>query len=187
MTLWGREYLGWNLRWLPGYNTTSALINAIRQGEIDMFGTSNSIIIDPLLEDGVIELLVQEGIGPPGRARRRDAYPDVPTMHELLAKADIPTLSEDAYTGWIGASQVDKWVTLPPGVSPGYIDAWRTAFEKIIQDPEYLRLVSIQVTNDAVYLNGSEVESIIHEVNGISDAALDLGRDLRIKHDISSR
>jgi tripartite-type tricarboxylate transporter receptor subunit TctC len=187
MALWGREYLGWNLRWLPGYKTTSSLINTIRQGEIDMFGTSNSIIIDPLLEEGVIEMLVQEGIGPPGLAHRRDAYPDVPTMHELLAKANMPTIAEDAYKGWIGASQVDKWVTLPPGVSGEYVDAWRAAFERAIQDPEFLRLVNDQVTNDAVYLSGNEVKSIIHDVNGVSDEALVLGRDLRRKHDISSR
>ena len=187
MALWGREYLDWNMRWLPGYKTTSSLIKAIRQGEIDMFGTSNSIIIDPLLEEGVIEMLVQEGIGPPGRAHPRDAYPDVPTMHELLAKANLPGLSEDAYKGWIGASQVDKWVTLPPGVAGEYVDAWRAAFARAIQDPEFLQRVNDQVTNDAVYLSGSEVESIIHDVNGVSDAALDLGRDLRVKHDISSR
>jgi tripartite-type tricarboxylate transporter receptor subunit TctC len=169
MALWGREYLDWNMRWLPGYKTTSSLIKAIRQGEIDMFGTSNSAIIDPLLEDGVIEMLVQEGIGPPGRARRRDAYPNVPTMHEQLAQTNLPPLSEEAYKGWIGASQVDKWLTLPPGVSGEYVDIWRAAFEKAIQDPEFTRLVNDQVTNDAVYLRGSEVEN------------------LRRKHDISSR
>jgi tripartite-type tricarboxylate transporter receptor subunit TctC len=187
MPLWAREYLGWNLRWLPGYKVTSSLITAIRQGEIDMFGTSNSIIIDPLLEEGIIEMLVQEGIGPPGNARRRDAYPDVPTMYELLAKTKLPPLSEEAYIGWIGASQVDIWVTLPPGVAKEYVDVWRAAFDRVIQDPEFLQLVNDQMTNDAVYLSGNEVEKILQDVNGISDESLILGRDLRRKYDLSDQ
>jgi tripartite-type tricarboxylate transporter receptor subunit TctC len=39
MTVWGAEYLGWNLRWIYGYPGSRDLQLAIRQGEIDMWAT----------------------------------------------------------------------------------------------------------------------------------------------------
>jgi tripartite-type tricarboxylate transporter receptor subunit TctC len=60
MMVWGKEYLGWNLRWIPGYKGTRSLMKALRQGEIDMMATASSKRIDRLLKDGVIELIAQE-------------------------------------------------------------------------------------------------------------------------------
>ena len=40
MTVWGAEYLGWNLRWIYGYPGSRELQLAIRQGEIDMWSTA---------------------------------------------------------------------------------------------------------------------------------------------------
>jgi hypothetical protein len=72
-------------------------------------------------------------------------------------------------------------------VAKEYVDVWRDAFDRVIQDPEFLRQVNDQVTNDAVYLSGSEVENIIRDVNGISDESLILGRDLRRKYELSDQ
>jgi hypothetical protein len=38
MTVWGAEYLGWNLRWIYGYPGSRELQLAIRQGEIVICG-----------------------------------------------------------------------------------------------------------------------------------------------------
>ena len=37
MAAWGRRYLGWNLKWVPGYPSDSAsLILALERNEVDM-------------------------------------------------------------------------------------------------------------------------------------------------------
>ena len=78
MTVWAKEYLGWNLKWIPGYKGTRSLLKALRQGEIDMMATASSKRINGLLKDGVIELVAQEGLGFGGNYTARAAYPDVP-------------------------------------------------------------------------------------------------------------
>jgi tripartite-type tricarboxylate transporter receptor subunit TctC len=45
MTVWGAEYLGWNLRWIYGYPGSRELQLAIRQGEIDMWSTQNAKLV----------------------------------------------------------------------------------------------------------------------------------------------
>ena len=45
MTVWGAEYLGWNLRWIYGYPGSRELQLAIRQGEIDIWATQNAKLV----------------------------------------------------------------------------------------------------------------------------------------------
>ena len=45
MTVWSAEYMNWNLRWLYGYKGSRELSLALRQGEIDLWATSNARLI----------------------------------------------------------------------------------------------------------------------------------------------
>lgn len=187
MPLMGKEYLGWNAKWIVGYKGTGSLMKAIRQGEIDMFATANDKRVTDLLEEGVIGLVAQEGQGPIGDQKPRRTFPEPPIMYELLAKDGVPEIAKQAYLGWIGASQIDKWVTLPPGVPKAYVEAWRAAFDKAVNDKEFQRLVEKQVSNDAVMLSGEQIEKILVEVNSVPDSAMKFARDLRRKYDLANR
>ena len=55
MTVWGAEYLGWNLRWIYGYPGSRELQLAIRQGEIDMWSTQNAKLVKDLQSEGVVQ------------------------------------------------------------------------------------------------------------------------------------
>jgi tripartite-type tricarboxylate transporter receptor subunit TctC len=187
MTVWGKEYLGWNLRWIPGYKGTRSLMKALRQGEIDMMATASSKRIDRLLEDGVIELIAQEGVGGSQVFKARAAYPDVPVFPALLKAKNLPQIAWDGYTSWIGPSQVDKWLTLPPGTPKAHVAAYRTAFNSVTSDKKFIKLLKKQFSKDAVIMSGEEIANVIKKVSHVSNDAIAFSRTLRKKFDISSR
>ena len=187
MMVWGKEYLGWNVRWIPGYKGTRSLMKALRQGEIDMMATASSKRIDSLLKDGVIELIAQEGVGGSDVFKARAAYPDVPVFPALLKEKNLPQLAWDGYTSWIGPSQVDKWLTLPPKTPKAHVDAYRAAFTKVTTDKNFVKLLKKQFSKDAVIMSGEEIAAVIQKVSVVSDEAIKFSRTLRKKFDISSR
>lgn len=187
MTVWGKEYLGWNLRWIPGYKGTRSLMKALRQGEIDMMATASSKRINRLLKDGVIELIAQEGVGGGQQFKARASYPGVPVFPALLQKKNLPQLAWDGYNSWIGPSQVDKWLTLPPKTPKAHVDAYRAAFKKVTSDKKFIKLLKKQFSKDTVIMSGEEIAAVIDRVQGVSDKAIAFSRTLRKKFDISSR
>jgi len=187
MMVWGKEFLGWNVRWIPGYKGTRELMKALRQGEIDMMATASSKRIDSLLKDGVIELIAQEGVGGNNVFKARAAYPDVPVFPALLKEKKVPQLAWDGYVAWIGPSQVDKWLALPPKTPKAHVDAYRAAFNKIVSDKKFITLLKKQFSKDTVIMSGEEIAEVLKTVNAVSDESIKYSRTLRKKFDISSR
>ena len=162
-------------------------MKALRQGEIDMMATASSKRIDRLLKDGVIELIAQEGVGGSQRFKARAAYPDVPVFPALLKKKNLPQLAWDGYNSWIGPSQVDKWLTLPPKTPKAHVAAYRAAFNKVVGDKKFIKLLKKQFSRDTVIMSGEEIAAVIKMVSAVSDEAIAFSRTLRKKFDISSR
>jgi len=67
MTLWGKEALGWNTRYVIGYAGTAEMVLAVRQGEIELWSSGNAELTKGLYEDGLVEYIAQQGT-----ERRRD-------------------------------------------------------------------------------------------------------------------
>lgn len=187
MMVWGKAYLGWNVRWIPGYKGTRALMKALRQGEIDMMATASSKRIDGMLKDDVIELIAQEGVGGLDNPKARNAYPNVPVFPVLLKGKNLPKIAWDGYNAWIGASQADKWLALPPKTPKAYVAAYRAAFDKTVADKSFMKLLRKQFSKDAVIMNGEEVASVVRTVQTVTDDAIKFTRDLRKKYNISAR
>ena len=76
--MWGAEYLGWNVRWIPGYRGVGQMSKAIRQGEIDVFATNNAYVINQLANEGVVDLIAQDGQLVGGEISRRPSFKNVP-------------------------------------------------------------------------------------------------------------
>jgi tripartite-type tricarboxylate transporter receptor subunit TctC len=55
MTVWSAEYMNWNLRWLYGYKGSRELSLALRQGEIDLWATSNARLIADMRKEGGVD------------------------------------------------------------------------------------------------------------------------------------
>jgi hypothetical protein len=61
ITLWGVEYLGWNVKWVVGYPGTNEVMLALERGEIDMTATGNMCQIQKLLDRETFRILNQSG------------------------------------------------------------------------------------------------------------------------------
>ena len=101
MTVWGAEYLGWNLRWIYGYPGSRELQLAIRQGEIDVWATQDAKLVNDLKREGVAQIVVTE------EDHRREDFSGCPDFcrapgHEKahgLGLAGLPRLGGRAGTG----------------------------------------------------------------------------------------
>src|SRR4029453_2141811 len=107
MTVWGAEYLGWNLRWIYGYPGSRELQLAIRQGEIDLWATQNAKLVNDLQREGVAQIVATE------EDQRREDFSEVPTFVELLGAKKPAGLSWQAYQAWAGAPELDKHLAGP--------------------------------------------------------------------------
>lgn len=186
MPMWGAEFLGWNLRWIPGYKGSGQMTTAIRRGEVDMFATNNAYIIDELVKDGVVDLLVQEGQTEKGKFVPRPSYPKVPPMPAMLQKAGIPKLAWQGFQSIMSPSQIDKWMGLPPGTPKDYVKTYRAAYAKAANDPAFLKVAKKQISGEIYYYPGEMVEEMIKEVHEVPKAALDYAEDMKRKYGLAS-
>ena len=68
--------------------------------------------------------------------QRREDFPQVPTFLELLGSEKPTGLSWQAYQGWAGAPELDKFLVAPEGTPDHLLKLLREAFAKVIKDPE---------------------------------------------------
>ncbi len=180
--LWGQEFLGWNARWVLGYPGTTAFIKAIRSGEADMSATGNAYLLDGLKDDKVVDLIAQEGILSGGKYIPRSSYRDVPVFPELLKKGNVSKLAWRAYTSWNGVAGADKWLGLPPGTPKEVVQTYRRAFEKLVKDPEFLKLARKQLSVDIQPLYAKELTKMIRDLVNTPDEAVKYAAKLRVKY-----
>ncbi len=187
MNVWGAEFLGWNLKWIVGYPGTGALIKAISQGEIDLLGTQNAYIINELKEAGLIDLIAQEGTRHAGGYSPRSSFKDVAIFPELMAAKNVSKLAMAGYESWMGPSTVDKWQTLPPKTPPEYVKAYREAFQKGVNDPEFLKIARKQFSVDLTSESGESLKKRIPGIVDVPKEVLDYASKLRKKYDVPER
>jgi len=178
MTVWGAEYLGWNLRWIYGYPGSRELQLAIRQGEIDMWATQNAKLVKDLQREGVTQIVATE------EDRRREDFPEAPTFLELLGAKKPTGLSWQAYQAWAGASELDKYLAAPEGTPDHLVKLLREAFTKIMKDPEVDR-DGDKFFGDGWRAIGSEkLETVIRDHIAIPKEAKDYITKLRQKYNL---
>jgi tripartite-type tricarboxylate transporter receptor subunit TctC len=176
MTVWGAEYLGWNLRWIYGYPGSRELALAIRQGEIDMWATQNAKLVKDLQREGVVQILATE------EDRRREDFPDVPTFVELLGSKRPSGIAWQGYLGWAGAPELDKFLVAPEGTPDPLMRILREAFNKVMKDPE------VDKEGDKFFGEGwrphpgEKIEAVIREHIAIPKEALDFITKMRQKY-----
>jgi len=176
MTVWGAEYLGWNLRWIYGYPGSRELQLAIRQGEIDMWSTQNAKLVKDLQSEGVVQIVCTE------EDRRREDFPEVPTFAELLGAKKPTGVAWQAYNGWAGAPELDKYVVAPEGTPDHLIKILREAFSKLMKDPE------VDKEGDKFFGDGwkpqspEKIEAVVHEQIAIPKEAKDFITKMRQKY-----
>jgi tripartite-type tricarboxylate transporter receptor subunit TctC len=178
MTVWGAEYLGWNLRWIYGYPGSRELQLAIRQGEIDIWATQNAKLVKDLQREGVVQLVTTE------EDQRREDFPEVPTFLELLGAKKPTGVSWQAYQAWAGASELDKYLVAPEGTPENLVKLLREAFLKVMKDPE------VDKEGDKFFGDGwrgigaEKIETVIRDHIAIPKEAKEYITKLRQKYNL---
>ncbi len=156
MLLWGKDKLDWNLRFVIGYPGAPALLLAARRGEVDAFGTSTEALLRSLQKNSDLDPFIQIGETADGKVVPRATFPDVPIMADVLGDK-LAGEAGEAFDFWVKTNQIDKWYALPPGTPQEILAVYRTAFSKLVKDPEFDKIGRHQFGEDFAPQTGDEV------------------------------
>lgn len=163
--LYGREFLGWNVRWLPGYGGSGEIILSVRRGETDI--VSQGGVIRPLLEEGVVVPLAQSGNYMNGQIIRRPDFPQVPTMAELLGDKKPTGVAWQALVANSASMTIDKYTLAPEGTPDDIVNTLVSAAAKMGNDPELQNLLKKTYSDVFSFTTGKEIETLLKEVMGV--------------------
>ncbi len=138
MTGWGREFLGWNSKWVVGYRGTNDLLVALERGEIDMTATGSIPITQRLLSGGNFKILAQSGTLRDGKMGGRPEFKDAPVITEQMKGKIQNPVEAMSFEYWSTLSAMDKWLALPPGTPEPIVTTYRKAFKAMTEDPEFI-------------------------------------------------
>ncbi|MGE5537954.1 MAG: hypothetical protein ACM30I_05005 [Gemmatimonas sp.] len=182
MMVWGSEFLGWNLRWVVGYAGTTATMMALRSNEIDLASTGSLFQIKPLLETGQFVAFAQLGDrDESGAIVPRPPFDDVPLFPKMI-EGKLDDRAQASFRAWMNALQVNKWFALPPNTPEPVVRAWRAAYQKAVQDPDFVAEVKRQIDTDWQPMKGEVIQAIATELSETPSDVLQLMVDYRKKH-----
>ena len=176
MTVWSAEYLNWNLRWLYGYKGSRELSLALRQGEIDLWATSNSRLISDMRKEGFIEMIYQQD------EERRADFRDVPTFKEYLGNKKPSGVSWDAYQAWANSEDLDKFIVAPPRTPDNVVAALREGYMRMNKDDEFKSLATKFFGESWSLSSGEQTEALIKKLTSIPKPAQDFLTQIRKKY-----
>jgi tripartite-type tricarboxylate transporter receptor subunit TctC len=87
-------------------------------------------------------------------------------LSDLASKADRPIVDLFGMIGLIGRS-----LALPPGVPDGYLNAYRTAFQAMLKDPEYIAEAK-RTRLRVIPASGADLASAIDRAINTTDKAV---------------
>ena len=181
MGLWGKEYLGWNIRFVIGYASVPTVELAARRGEIDIFANGNGSIIARMAADGLGPIAQLGTRDENDRIVARAAFPNVPVFDDLIT----PKLSGKAlkaYLSWRGDQLIDKWIALPPKTPDDIVAAYRKAYSQATTDPASKAVLLRAFGDDWESYSGATVDKVVQALVETSEEDLAFLIELRKKH-----
>jgi tripartite-type tricarboxylate transporter receptor subunit TctC len=185
MAVFGAEYLGWNLRWVTGYQGTPQAVFALTKGEADMFETAGVGAIEAHLKNGDLVPVLQTGVFVNGKLNRREAFPDVPLLAEAL-EGRISGPARSAFESWLRTVQIGKYYALPPGTPARTLAAYRRAFDLMQADPEFRQQAKSALDPDYVMMSAEETKALIDALAATPNEDLEFLNRLRNKYGLPS-
>ena len=153
-----REWLGFNVKVIPGYTDSGVLFLAIERGEVEgrTVGLSSVRANKPdwLKPNGFARVMVVFG-----RATRFAEFPDAPTARELAKDAADRNLIEILEMPYA----LSRPYAAPPEVPPDRARALQQAFMATQKDPAYLAdadKVGIEISP----IGGAEIRKLIEQI-----------------------
>ena len=153
-----REWLGFNVKVIPGYTDSGVLFLAIERGEVDgrTVGLSSVRANKPdwLKPNGFTRVMVVFG-----RGTRFADFPDAPTARELARSPEDRNLIEILEMPYA----LSRPYAAPPDIPPDRARALQQAFTATHKDPAYLadaEKVGIEVSP----ISGADIRKLIDQI-----------------------
>jgi tripartite-type tricarboxylate transporter receptor subunit TctC len=183
MTLWGTEYLGWNVRWVTGYPGNNELMMALQRKEIDMTSLATVEEIEALLKSGDFTTVTQSGALIDGKQVPQPAYGPAPILGDQLAGKLSDPLAQQAFEYWKNTTQVGQWLALPPATPAPIVAAYRQAFIKTLNNPDFIEKLK-RVNTDIVPMSAEDTTALLKRLAATSDEATGYVQTLQKKQGI---
>jgi len=158
-TLWGKEYLGWNVRFVLGYASSPAAVMAFRSGETDM---ASSFLLEPYMISDGLEVIADLGAQSEDGTRvlPHPQFPGTPLFDELI-RPRLDAAGRKAYEIWLADQLVDKWLALPPKTPEAVVDAYRKAFLALVKDPNFIESATDLFDKDFTWLFAARLKEVV--------------------------
>jgi tripartite-type tricarboxylate transporter receptor subunit TctC len=165
------QVVGTKFKVIVGYPDTGVTMLAMERGELD--GTSTgwgglkSSRGDWVREK--INMLVQMG------TIRHPDLPDVPSW------VDVAKAPDDKKLLWMFGinAEIGKSILAPPGIAQNRIEMLRTAFAKMLKDPEFLANVE-SAHMDYAPMDGWELQKVVVEAVSVPAALRERARSFKV-------
>jgi hypothetical protein len=141
-----------------------------------MWATQNAKLIKDLQKEGVVELLCTED------SERRKDFPESPTYIEVLGSKRPSGLAWQAYRGWAGSPDLDKFLVAPPGTPERLVTALREAFIRMATDADVEKEGNKFFGEGWRMLPGHKMEQVVREHLEVPKEAKDFIAKLRQKY-----
>jgi tripartite-type tricarboxylate transporter receptor subunit TctC len=181
IAVWGAEYLGWKVRWVTGYQGTPQVLFALTKGEADMMDTAGVNFIEPLLKTGDFAPVLQTGVFANGQILPRVSFPDVPLLNELL-DGKLAGSARRAFENWLHTVQIGKYYALPPNTPAHYQAAYRDAFTRMQDDPDFRQQAKTAIDPDYVMMSAQDTRRLIEDLVAAPNEDLEFLNRLRDKY-----
>jgi tripartite-type tricarboxylate transporter receptor subunit TctC len=181
MMLWGKDKLGWNIKFVIGYPGAPSLTLAARRGEVDAFGTSSIGLHETMAKTGDFESFVQLGEVEDGKIVPRISFPKVPVMPELM-KGKLSGVGLETFQFWTKTNQIDKWYALPPGTADNVVKTYRAAYAKVVKDPEFIKFGRFQFSKDFAAQTAEDVLDLISSTSYPKAEIFTYIHDMAVRH-----
>ena len=137
ITLWGGEYLGWNVKWVVGYRGANELLLALSRHEIDMTSAALPDQIEGVRQSGDFTVVTQSGVLEEGKLQPRPEFPSVPVLANQIEPMIADPVAQKAFAHWKTIMLVGQWVALPPETPKAIVDTYKKAFHAAFQNPAF--------------------------------------------------
>lgn len=154
-TLMTAHLLGVRFRPVPGYDGGTSLL-AIERGEVEgsctTLGSLRTTRPD-WIKNRQLRLLVQVSMN------KDPEFPDTPRLSDLISNEEHRQMLEFLLAPY----EFNNPIMLPPGTRDDVVAVWRTAFDKAVQDQQYLADAASRLQK-ITPKNGPEVDALVRQM-----------------------
>ena len=165
--LWGVAFLGWNVRWVHGYQDTSDLTQAMARGEVEMSSFGSVRDIETLLKSGKFSVVSQSGAVTDGKVEPRPELGDAPIFADLVRGHIEDPLAQLAYDYGENASEIGRWLALAPATPDSIVAAYLKAYQATVRDPGYTAAVA-KTDPGSPQVSKADLERVVGELSKVS-------------------